>query len=169
MEAVRHVRLCCRCTKSVVAPPEVSPVPPQPPVTNDPSIPPDDGHEWHLLTRIPAATGQKPPVELRFPDGSSAQTEYWYSLTVEAVRWLMGKEILGANNCPIMMGDNPRAIRFAVHTQPVHSNGVRFTRIIEVNGLYVEVDGSQPELISRAKYLIGQAGQDPAQFSVRFS
>ena len=68
-----------------------------------------------------------------------------------------------------MMGNNPRAIRFVVHTQPVHSNGVRFTRIVEVNGLYVEVDGSQPELISRTKYLIGQVGQDPEQFSVRFS
>ena len=155
--------------KSVVETPEVSTVPLQPPVTNDPSIRPDDGHEWHLLTEITTATGQKPPVELRFPDGSSAQTEYWYSLTVEAVRWLIGKEILGANNCPIMMGNNPRAIRFVVHTQPVHSNGVRFTRIVEVNGLYVEVDGSQPELISRTKYLIGQVGQDPEQFSVRFS
>ena len=155
--------------QSVVTPPEVSPVPPPPPVTNDPSIPPDDGHEWHPLTQITAATGQKPPVELRFPDGSSAQTEYWYSLTVEAVRWLIGKEILGANNCPIMMGNNPRAIRYVVHTQPVHSNGVRFIRISEVNGLYVEVDGSQPELISRTKYLIGQVGQDPEQFSVRFS
>ncbi len=155
--------------QSVIAPPEVSPALPQPPVTNDPSIPPDDGHEWHLLTRIPTATGQKPPVELRFPDGSSAQTQYWYSLTVEAIRWLKGKEILGANNCPIMMGDNPRATRYVVHTQPVHRNGVRFTRSIEVNGLYVEVDGSQPELISWTKYLIGQVGQDPAQFSVRFS
>ncbi len=155
--------------KSVVETPEVSTVPLQPPVTNDPSIRPDDGHEWHLLTEIKTATGQKPPVELRFPDGSSAQTEYWYSLTVEAVRCLIGKEILGANNCPIMIGNNPRAIRFVVHTQPVHSNGVRFTRIVEVNGLYVEVDGSQPELISRTKYLIGQVGQDPEQFSVRFS
>ena len=155
--------------QSVVAPPEVSPVPSQPPVTYDPSVSLDDGHEWHPLTQITAATGQKPPVELRFPDGSSAQTEYWYSLTVEVARWLIGREILGASNCPIMMGNNPRATRYMVHTQPVHSNGFQFSRFNEVNGLYVEVDASQPELISRTKYLIDQVGQDPAQFSVRFS
>ena len=161
--------LAVAAQQSVIAPPEVSPEPLQPPVTIDPSIRPDDGHEWHPLTQIAAATGQKPPIELRFPDDSSAQTEYWYSLTVEAVRWLMGKEILGANNCPIMMGDNPRATRYMIHTQPVHSNGARFTRISEVNGLYIEVDGTQPELIGRTKYLIGQVNRDPAQFSVRFS
>jgi len=155
--------------QSVFAPPEESPVSPQPPPINDPSIPSDDGHEWHPLTQITAATGQKPPVELRFPDGSSAQTEYWYSLTVEVARWLIGREILGASNCPIMMGNNPRATRYMVHTQPVHSNGLQFSRFNEVNGLYVEIDATQPELISRTKYLIDQVGQDPAQFNIRFS
>ena len=55
-----------------------------------------------------------------------------------------------------------------VNTQPIHSNGARFTMPLEVNGLWVEKNDNRRALIDKIRTIIKHVGQDPAQFKVRF-
>ena len=154
--------------ESVVGPPEDPPVAPKPPVTVDPPPPPPPPPpDSEPLTEITEATGRK-VAEMVFPDGSRTPLRNWSFLPVEAVRWLMANGMLTASHCPIM-GKGPRTSRYLVHTQPVHRDGASFTSRGEVNGLYVERHGSSVALLNRTTAIVEHVGQNPAQFSIRFS
>ena len=142
-----------------------------PPASSITDIPPtlrgSDEHDWQQLTQVSATIGQK-PIEILFPDGNRTQLKNWGAAPVEVVRWLTDQKILSANDCPIMYS-NPRTFRHMVHVQPIHSNGAPFTSPTEVNGLFVERHDNTSALIDKTKAIIEQVGQDPSQFSVRFS
>ena len=135
--------------------------PPQPMTT------PQDEHGWQPLTEVSPSKGQR-PVEILFPDNRRTQMKYWRDVPVEVVRWLIDKRMLSAINCPII-GKNPKALRYMVHTRPFHSKGNPFIGPVEVNGLYIEINDNQHALINKTKFIIGNVGHDPAQFKVRFS
>ena len=124
-------------------------------------------HKWQQLTEVTPATGQK-PVEMLFPDDSRTPMKNWRSGPIEVVRWLMDKRMLTASDCPLMQ-ENPKAFRYVVNTQPVHSNGARFTSPFELNGLYIETHDNISALVNKTKLIIERAGQAPSQFRVRFS
>ena len=154
--------------ESVLVPHDDSPEPLQSKVTDIPPPPPtNDGYNWEPLTEITEATGRK-VVEMQFRDSSRTPLKNWSYLPVEAVRWLMANGMLNASHCPIM-GKGPRTSRYLVHTQPVHRDGASFTSRGELNGLYVERHGSSVALLNRTRAIIEHVGEDPAQFSVRFS
>ena len=152
--------------KSIFGPLEDTSVPPEKEATVDPPPPPPPA-DSEPLTEITEATGRK-VAEMVFPDGSRTPLKNWSYLPVEAVRWLMANGMLNASHCPIM-GKGPRTSRYLVHTQPVHRDGASFTSRGELNGLYVERHGSSVALLNRTRAIIEHVGQDPAQFSVRFS
>ena len=145
---------------------EESPASQAPPSTDSPS-PPVDEHDWQQLTQVSASKVQN-PVELLFPDGYRTQLKNWGAAPVEVVRWLTAQKILSASDCPIMYS-NPRTFRYMVHVQPIHSNGAPFTSPTQVNGLFVERHDNRSALIDKTKAIIQFVGQDPAQFSIRFS
>lgn len=143
---------------SVVVP-SPSPLPPQPPLLLPPSPP-----EWHPLPQVKVTKGVK-PIELQFPDGSKTQLENWNPLAVETVRWLTQNKMLNASHCPVLSKNSHRC----VHTEPVHEGGQPFVSYVQVNGLFVEKVGFATATISRTQSIIEHVGQDPTQFSVRFS
>ncbi len=154
--------------ESVVGSPEDSPVAPTPPVTDSPPPPPPPPPpDSEPLTEISEAAGRK-VVELLFPDGSRTPLRNWAYLPVETVRWLMVNDMLNAGHCPIL-GSGSRTYRYMVNTEPVHRDGVSFRSPSEVHGLHVERFGNSIGLLAGTKLIINRAGQDPAQFSVRFS
>ena len=154
--------------ESVVVPHDDSPEPLQAKVTDIPPPPPtNDGYNWEPLTEITEAKGRK-VVEMQFRDSSRTPLKNWSYLPVEAVRWLMTNGKLNTGDCPIR-GRGPRTSRYIAHTQPFHSDGTPFSRSSEVNGLHVERHGSSIALLERTKAIIEHVGEDPAQFSVRFS
>ena len=126
-----------------------------------------DQHDWQELSSVTAEQGQR-PVEMLFPDNGRVSIKNWASAPVEAVRWLTDQGFLGISDCPIM-ANSSRAFRYMVHTEPVHSNGKTFTVPREVGGLYVEAHDNQPILLTKTKFIIERAGQDPARFKIRFS
>ena len=136
------------------------------PVPSPPPVP--DEHEWQPLTEVIVIKGQS-PVEILFPDSRRTQIKNWSEAPVEAVRWLMDKRVLGADRCPIIGTRNPKAIRYMVHIQPFHSNGAPFKYPVEVSGLYVEKHDNRRALVNKTKAIIEHVGQDPSQFSVRFT
>ena len=135
--------------------------------TPQPTIPKPGEYEWQSLTEVTATKGQS-PVEVLLPDGRAIQVKNWGATLEQAVRWLTDKGILQSGHCPIV-GSNPRAFRYMVHTQPIHSNGGRFKYPTEVNGLWVEKHDNHHALITKTKTIIKHVGQDPAQFKVRLS
>ena len=150
--------------ESVVGRFEDTSVPPEKGATVDPPPPPSDSEP---LTEITEATGRK-VTEMVFPDGSRTPLKNWSYLPVEAVRWLMTKGMLNASDCPIMHSGS-KGSSYIVHTQPVHRDGRSFTSRGEVNGLYIERHGSSVALLNRTTAIVEHVGQDPAQFSIRFS
>ena len=126
-----------------------------------------DPHDWQELSSVTAEQGQR-PVEMLFPDNGRVAIKNWASAPVEAVRWLTDQGFLGISDCPIM-ANSSRAFRYMVHTEPVHSNGKTFTVPRKVGGLYVEAHDNQPMLLTKTKFIIERAGQDPARFKIRLS
>ena len=125
-----------------------------------------DEHEWEPLTEVTAVEGQN-PIGMLFPDGRPVQVKNWPATLEEVVRWLINGRMLGSSHCPII-GTNPKAFRYMVHTQPIHSNGARFRLPLEVNGFWVEKHDNRQALIDKIKTIIEHVGQDPARFKVRF-
>ena len=123
-------------------------------------------HDWHLLSEVTASKG-KDPVEISFPKGEPVDVENWTTTLVEVVRWLIDNGKLRASDCPIM-ADSPRAFRYMVHTQQVHSNGDRFTYPIKVGDLWVERHDNRQALIDKTRAIITHVSQDPGHFKVRF-
>ena len=154
--------------ESVVVPHDDSPEPLQAKVTDIPPPPPtNDGYNWEPLTEITEAKGRK-VAEMVFPDGSRTPLRNWSFLPVEAVRWLMANGMLTAGECPIVHSGS-RSSSYMVHTQPVHGDGRSFRSLSKVNEVYVERHGNSIHLLDRTKSIIEHAGQDSAQFSIRFS
>lgn len=149
--------------------PPVTPQPTVPSPVQPPEVEPQP-EDWRPLTSIDAASFNKDsdkPSQILFPNESQTDITTWAGFVVEAVRWMNREGLLDMTHCPIKA--SPRATRYLVHTQPVHSTGRQFTspRLIE-NSLYLEMDYTITNLIKNVLAIINHVGQDPAQFKVRF-
>ncbi len=124
-------------------------------------------HGWQRLSDVSWVKGHPDPVEIRFPDNSSIVVNTWKSLMVESVRWLVNGRFLTGDRCPIQA---PRAKRRClVSTGPTHPNGQPMTTPVEVNPFYVEMNQSARGCVRNTGVIIQHAGQDPADFKVRFA
>lgn len=126
-----------------------------------------EGHEGHLLAEATASKGEN-PTEVIFPDGGAIEVKNWATTLVEVVRWLTDSGKLRARHCPII-GNSPRAFRYMVHTQPVHSNGDPFTSPIKVSDLWIKKHDNRQALINKTRAIVEHVGQDPTNFKVRVS
>ena len=123
--------------------------------------------EWQLLSKLNPQRGSRPPVEIQFPDNSPLSIKSWKSLLVEVVRWLINNNHLTRSHCPILK--TPRSKRYTVSTETIHSDKKQFTSPARVGSLYIETNTSSRGIAKDCRTVIEHAGQDPAQFKVRFS
>ena len=134
-------------------------IPPTPPSLNE--------QKWQPLSKLNPQRGSRPPVEVRFPDGSDVRVKAWKWLLVEVARWLIKNNHLTQSHCPILK--TPRSKRYAVSTESVHSDKKQFTSPIRAGSLYIETNTSSRGIAKGCQTVIKHVGQDPAEFKVRFS
>ena len=124
----------------------------------------DNDQQWVQLTHVHTAKYMKPPLELRFPDGTGVSVKFWYDLMTESTRWLLNKGHLTPSHLPIQ-----RATRHLVSTTATHPNEASMVNGKDVSGTWVETAFAKSGCVKHAISIIEHVGQDPAQFSVRFS
>ena len=132
--------------------------------TDQTEISEDDDREWMQLTQVNTANYEKPPVELRCPDGSLVSITYWYGLITEPTRWLLNKGHLTPSHLPIQ-----KASKYLVSTTATHPNEALMVNGKDVSGTWVETAFAKSGCVKNATTIIEHVGQDPSQFSVRFS
>ena len=135
-----------------------------------PTPPGPDEHEWQTIAGVDLQGSRlRTPVEIRFPDNSGRPLTTWRSLSVAIAHWLVGGNHLKTSHCPITSRTNGRRTRYAVSTEPVHADGKPFARPVQEGPLYFETHYNGRTVVAVFRTIIKRAGQDPAQFKVRFS
>ena len=123
--------------------------------------------DWQPLTQLKPVKGDKPPPQIRFPDGSTAQIKSWVDIPVETVSWLDQNGRLDETAVPIGGGKT----RYVLSGTPVHESGRNFWNPKQTGRFYIEGDHSGASHFRIALRIIKQAGIEvtPEQFSVRLS
>ena len=141
-------------------------------VTPQSSSAPDD-REWLMLSELNPQSGSEHPVEVLFPDNSTASITAWTSLLVEMVNWLVNKNYIDKNVSPVQLPRSkqiPRSKqRYIVSNSPVHPSGKAFFNSAQVGDLYVEKNVGSMTAVKCTRYLVMMVGHNPAQFKVRFA
>ena len=119
--------------------------------------------DWIPLSNLSPKGGNAPPVEIQFPDNSRVALGRWNTVLVESVRWLYKNNYLNAGNWRIQRG-----ARYIVSDTSIHPSGKEFTRLVNVGSLYVEINYDAVNHVKNACLIIERAGQDTANFKVRF-
>ncbi len=145
----------------LLEPQNPAPVPISPP--EPPIITPMPGN-WQTLTQLQPVKGDKPPLEIRFPDGSTAPVKYWSDIPHTTVSWLNRQGILDETGIPIQSGK-----RYILSHNDVHPTEKKFTNSRKINQFYLETNYSNVNNINNTKAVIESVGKgvEPGQFSVR--
>ena len=140
------------------------PEPAPQPVVSIPSTT-DQPHqgEWQTLAQW-QPIGDKPPPEIRFPDGSTTGIKYWADIPTETVSWLSKNGILDENKLPVQVGK-----RYIVSGSPVHSTGANFRVSRQAGKFFVEGNYNRVSNVRNATTIIEHVGKGvtPEQFSIR--
>ena len=152
---------------------------PEPPVYIEPSSIPFSqrataaissipGDNWQKLTELQAVAGEKPPPEIRFPDGSLAKLQDWVDIPVQIVRWLCQQDKLDETGIPVRNG---RGKNYLLAGSPYHSTGNKFVSTKVAEHLYLEGTHSGANHVKNVKIIVNAVGigVTPEQFSVRLS
>lgn len=124
-----------------------------------------DAMEWiPLMELIPKGRKPSPPSEILFPDNRQVRLNAWNSILIEITNWLINNNFLNESHCPVLIGTK----RYIVAADPVHSSGTSFKESRQVGSLYLEVSLTALEVVRYTPRIIERAGQDSAQFKVRF-
>ena len=137
------------------------PDPPQPRPRPQPQPQPP---QWLAITDVNPEAGASQPRGMMFPDGSSVSIRFWHQIVIETTRWLIDNSFLTPDSLPIRSG-----IRNVVSTTPVHPSGTPMAQGKEILWAYVETKYGRNGCVSNARLIIKHAGQDAAQFKLRFS
>ena len=129
-----------------------------------PNAPSHNGN-WQSLSKW-QPLGDKPPPEIRFPDGSTIEIKYWLDIPSETVRWLSNFGRLDETHIPVQIGK-----RYILSVSPVHSTGAGFKLAKKIGNFYVECNYNKFGNVKNANTIIDQAGKgvSPDDFSVRLS
>ena len=149
-----------------IAVPQPDPVVPINPVPQPAPITPPAEDGWQPLTQFKPVKGDKPPPQIRFPDGSATQVQYWYSITLESLRWLYQKGKLDETCIPVQ-GRSKRT--YILSNRPFHPTGREFYSAKAVGEWYIEGDVLNSQIqVENAISIIEKAGKEiaPEQFSV---
>lgn len=94
--------------------------------------PTPDSTEARQMERKP------PPSKLVIQDDVLPISDV-YEILTKTAEWLIEKDYLSRDDCPVQVASGSRAFRYLVNTSPVHSNGQEFTAPREIDqGMYVE-------------------------------
>ena len=131
-----------------------------------PTEPDQDDAEWTPLSVFVPQTGDPKPTEILFPDNTSVPIKTWKVIMVEVAKWLINKNILTKDHCPIS-GSGTRSVkRYLVSTDPAHSTGTPFKAPYPIDSFHLETNYSGPNCVENARTIIQHVGHDPAQFKV---
>ena len=133
-------------------------------------LPTNDGYVWEPLAEI---TFEKRPVKMRLPNCTKkvgieryrtkeVGIKRWNDLLTETTCWLVDNNCLDRNSLCIMRRGNPKNTTVVVSSKPQ-------PKADKVSGVYVRTDYTPENCVLNAIAIIKHVGQDPAQFSVRFS
>jgi hypothetical protein len=119
------------------------------------------------LSELHPTPGSPPPSALLLPDGTEVPLQWWRDLLVETARALVRAGKLSPQRCPVRLSG--AQARCLVHTEPVHPNGQRFRSPGRLDErLWIETHASADSLVTRARRLLEQFGEDPSRYRVRF-
>ena len=154
----------------VAGPPPDQPAQPPSPIPNPQLTSPSPSEpEWQPISTLNPRSESHPPhpSAVQFPDNSDDRVTAWAGgqrgLLVQIMRWLINGDHLTENHCPIPR--TPGGIKPLVSTGPIgpmrdHS---------QVGSFYIYTNLTHARVIDACQTIIRRAGQDPAQFKVRFS
>lgn len=126
-----------------------------------------DDAEWTPLSVFVPQTGDPKPTKVLFPDNTSVPIKTWKVIMIEVAKWLINKNILTKDHCPIS-GSGTRSVkRYLISTDPAHSTGTPFKAPYPIDSFYLETNYSGPNCVENARTIIQYVGQNPAQFKVR--
>ena len=128
------------------------------------TIPTHEGN-WQTLAQW-QPVGDKPPSQIRFPDGTTTKINYWADIPTETVRWLSSHGRLDEIQIPVVSGK-----RYILSGSPVHSMGIKFKLPRQAGNYYVECNYNKASNIRNTKTIIERTGKEvtPEQFSVLLS
>lgn len=160
----------------LLEPQHESPVPVNPP---EPALAPEPvtttqmettapTHEgnWQTLAQLKPVKGDKPPPQIRFPDGSITQIKHWADIPQFTADWLNRQSKLNETCIPIQSGK-----RYILSSSPIHPNGADFIAARKSGQFYLEGNYSSFYHVKNSTIIIERAGIEvtPEQFSVRLS
>ncbi len=121
---------------------------------------------WQTLAQLKPVKGDKPPPQIRFPDGSITQIKHWAEIPQFTADWLNRQSKLNETCIPIQSGK-----RYILSSSPIHPNGADFIAARKSGQFYLEGNYSSFYHVKNATIIIERAGIEvtPAQFSVRLS
>ncbi len=124
-----------------------------------------DEEGWQPITDFALPTGHSGfQAEILFPDDKQVSIKTGKGIMIEVTRWLIDKNILTKNHCPISFGGN----RYLVSTSPKHSNGSSFrNNPAQIGDLHINTDYTRKDLVENTRHIIKHVKQNPAQFKVR--
>ena len=136
---------------------------PKPPVIF-PTTKTDDA--WKPLSQVEPRTGDKPPSEIRFPDGSTRPIKRWVEIPQATVNWLIQQGSLDETGIPIGFENGTRYI---LSRCPVHSDKTNFQSPKKCGQFYLDTKYNNFKHINNANLIIKKIGKgvNPEQFSVR--
>ena len=134
--------------------------------TVQPPSPILDKGAWQPLSNFSLPEGHSGfQAEILFPDDKQVPIKTGKGIMIEVTRWLVDKNILTKNHCPISFGNN----RYLVSTSPEHSNGSPFrNNPFQKGDIHIDTNYTRKDLVKNTQLIIEHVGQDPAQFKVRF-
>ena len=155
---------------AAVVEPDATAVPqaaPEPTPAVVPAIAPPAEPEWVRLSEYSPPRKTKPPLQMRFANGSTVELGPWNRIPVETAKWLYRQGLLTADNLPVYSGGN----KFTANSDPVHSDGTPMhSHALIGNGqMFVNTHVSAKQAREHAKKLLEHCGVDPAtvQLQVR--
>ncbi len=133
--------------------------------TVQPPSPSQSEEGWEPITDFALPTGHSGfQAEILFPDNKQVSIKTGKGIMIEVTRWLIDKNILTKNHCPISFADT----RYLVSTSPKHSNGSSFrNNPAQIGDLHINTDYTRKDLVENTRHIIKHVKQDPAQFKVR--
>ena len=105
------------------------------------------------------------PKGFRDSNGTETSVEHWLDLLIITTEWLINKREITGAKCPVKI--EFMKSRYLVHTTPNHSNGQKFSNPKQLtSGLHLESDWPSKDIVRICGPLLGEFGEDPAQFHV---
>lgn len=107
----------------------------------------------------------KKPKQLKLPDESVIMTTNWSSIYVNVIEWLVSKNRLTINDCPIP--DFAGKKRYCINSQPIHPSGSEFKSITQIGSIYIEKNYNWSDLLKNIERILTTIGERPDSVAIQ--